>query len=138
MTVAVVADCPTCRSRGALCVGEATCGCVHVSCRNACQEASILAGLGLTLWDLMPGPCRHRLLGRFGRSTAMYHSYLTSLAWVGLRRIVLQEARGRCSACRRKRRRLDVHHKTYERIGNERVEDLVALCRPCHEKAHAR
>lgn len=28
--------------------------------------------------------------------------------------------------------RLDVHHRTYERFGEERVEDLTTLCRECH------
>lgn len=31
---------------------------------------------------------------------------------------------------------LDVHHNTYERRGQERPSDLIALCRPCHEKHH--
>lgn len=27
----------------------------------------------------------------------------------------------------------DLHHRTYERLGNERFDDLVPLCRqPCH------
>ena len=28
----------------------------------------------------------------------------------------------------------DCHHKTYKRLGNERVSDLKALCRDCHER----
>src|SRR4051812_47555513 len=28
---------------------------------------------------------------------------------------------------------LEVHHKTYERLGHERDEDLVALCWNCHD-----
>jgi len=31
---------------------------------------------------------------------------------------------------------LDVHHKTYERIGAEKPGDLVVLCRACHGQEH--
>src|SRR5574341_2115 len=29
---------------------------------------------------------------------------------------------------------IDVHHKTYERIGNERLSDLIPLCRKHHDQ----
>lgn len=32
------------------------------------------------------------------------------------------------------RQTLEVHHKTYERVGAERDEDLVALCWSCHDE----
>jgi hypothetical protein len=31
---------------------------------------------------------------------------------------------------------LEVHHKTYERLGDERDEDLEVLCARCHEQHH--
>jgi 5-methylcytosine-specific restriction endonuclease McrA len=34
-------------------------------------------------------------------------------------------------------RAVEVHHLTYERLGEERLTDLVALCRSCHEREHA-
>lgn len=30
----------------------------------------------------------------------------------------------------------DLHHRSYKRIGKERLHDLVPLCRPCHEETH--
>ena len=30
----------------------------------------------------------------------------------------------------------DVHHRTYERIGKERLDDLQALCGKCHKQQH--
>jgi 5-methylcytosine-specific restriction endonuclease McrA len=30
---------------------------------------------------------------------------------------------------------LQVHHRTYERLGHERIEDLRVLCKYCHSKA---
>lgn len=31
---------------------------------------------------------------------------------------------------------LQVHHLTYEHLGNELMEDLITLCRDCHHKEH--
>jgi hypothetical protein len=31
-----------------------------------------------------------------------------------------------------------VHHKTYERLGNELIEDCQVLCEQCHYKLHGR
>jgi 5-methylcytosine-specific restriction endonuclease McrA len=31
---------------------------------------------------------------------------------------------------------LHVHHLTYERLGEELLEDLQIICRPCHENEH--
>lgn len=31
---------------------------------------------------------------------------------------------------------LDVHHLTYTRVGEERMEDLAVLCRSCHGVVH--
>lgn len=39
-----------------------------------------------------------------------------------------------CAACRDRGSHL--HHKTYERLGNERDSDLVVLCEWCHNKLH--
>jgi len=33
---------------------------------------------------------------------------------------------------------LEVHHRTYERVGAERPADVIALCKACHEKHHDR
>jgi replicative DNA helicase len=33
---------------------------------------------------------------------------------------------------------LEVHHRTYERIGQERSEDLTVLCDVCHGLFHER
>ena len=30
----------------------------------------------------------------------------------------------------------DVHHRSYDRLGSEIYEDLIALCRPCHTQLH--
>jgi 5-methylcytosine-specific restriction endonuclease McrA len=40
-----------------------------------------------------------------------------------------------CRVCGSKES-LDVHHRTYRYRGEERMEDLITLCRPCHELFH--
>ena len=34
-------------------------------------------------------------------------------------------------------RGVQLHHLTYERIGNEELDDLIALCSGCHQVVHA-
>jgi 5-methylcytosine-specific restriction endonuclease McrA len=65
-----------------------------------------------------------------------YAAYLRSPEWADTRRTAVDHAGGRCQLCN-KPGRLDVHHRTYERRGNERLSDLIALCRDCHTNFHA-
>jgi phage terminase large subunit GpA-like protein len=63
-----------------------------------------------------------------------YLSYIRSDAWF----IIAQRIRLRdkvCQGCGTSKR-LDVHHKTYQRFKHERDEDLVLICRQCHERVH--
>ena len=62
--------------------------------------------------------------------------YLRSSNWKLKKRRILQRAGHRCERCRAEEK-LDVHHKTYERLRYELPEDLEALCRECHREAHA-
>ncbi|MBV9327469.1 MAG: HNH endonuclease [Chloroflexi bacterium] len=72
------------------------------------------------------------------RHSAAYTAYLGSERWRLLRADVIRRAGYRCSACGRGGR-LDVHHaRGYRNLGNERPEELQALCRTCHEAIHAR
>ncbi len=34
--------------------------------------------------------------------------------------------------------KVDVHHRSYERIGYERLDDMITLCRRCHVAEHQR
>ncbi len=58
--------------------------------------------------------------------------------WRVLRNQVLVRAGYRCQLCGVSGRhvQLNVHHNTYENYGEEKLEDLVVLCRPCHERHH--
>lgn len=82
--------------------------------------------------------------------------YLKSPHWAGVRGRALLKAEGHCGACGRccvrgycrlcerdtsddedpEAMRLEVHHKTYERLGHELDRDVVAVCESCHEGLH--
>jgi 5-methylcytosine-specific restriction endonuclease McrA len=64
-----------------------------------------------------------------------YAAYLRSPAWQRRRSLVLNRAKGICEGCM-ENKATEVHHRTYDQIGNELLYDLVALCRSCHLKAH--
>lgn len=61
---------------------------------------------------------------------------MRSPKWVSVRTLALERACYRCERCG-KRGRLQVHHRTYVRLGHERVCDLEVLCRACHARADA-
>lgn len=44
--------------------------------------------------------------------------------------------KNKCYICGKTNVSLELHHKTYERIGKERLTDLVQLCHLCHEQIH--
>jgi hypothetical protein len=64
-----------------------------------------------------------------------YHYYLKTDAWKRKRAEVLGRDGNKCQGCS-STDSLHVHHVTYERIFDELPEDLVTLCKSCHEKAH--
>lgn len=66
-----------------------------------------------------------------------YNRYINSRAWKLKRLAVLTRDHFRCVKCKRARA-TQVHHKTYINLGNEPLEDLESLCRPCHQKTTIR
>ncbi|MGG7079669.1 HNH endonuclease [Clostridium sardiniense] len=65
-----------------------------------------------------------------------YHNtYLKSEHWERTRDRALKRAGYRCEECG-SNKNLNVHHKTYDNIWNERDEDLEVLCQPCHYRRH--
>lgn len=67
-----------------------------------------------------------------------YRLYLRTPEWRRTRNAALARAGHRCSLDVSHVGGLDVHHRTYERIGAELAADLVVLCRDCHERHHLR
>ncbi len=68
--------------------------------------------------------------------TMSYREYLQSPEWKERRARHLKSAGFRCQICNAADTLLDVHHRTYERRGDEYFKDLIALCRDCHELFH--
>jgi hypothetical protein len=64
-----------------------------------------------------------------------YTTYLKSERWKELREIVLKRCGHQCETCTYTKA-LQVHHRTYERVGHELLTDLIVLCRRCHERLH--
>lgn len=64
-----------------------------------------------------------------------YQVYLGTTEWRLTRNRALKRASYQCSRCPSKRD-LDVHHKTYERLGREWDQDLEVLCVMCHRGEH--
>lgn len=52
-----------------------------------------------------------------------------------LRRAVVRRCGGCCEDCGRKCK-LTMHHRHYDTVGNEALDDIVALCWPCHQARH--
>jgi phage terminase large subunit GpA-like protein len=69
------------------------------------------------------------------RHSLLYAIYLRSPLWRLRRRIWILQARARCERCG-SRRRLTIHHRTYERLGHERRRDVTVLCWECHRSHH--
>ncbi len=64
-----------------------------------------------------------------------YVRHLHSEMWQKMRRAKLKETGGHCERCGCSEltgERLEIHHLTYERLGNERREDLKVVCQACH------
>lgn len=61
--------------------------------------------------------------------------YLHSKHWRKTRNKALVKANFRCEQCG-SNQRLQVHHLTYKRLGNEAQGDLKVLCSNCHRYIH--
>lgn len=70
--------------------------------------------------------------------TQSYQEYLKSREWAKAKERFKMSKRykAKCAGCGIRHVPLDIHHMTYAHIGNENPEDLVELCRPCHEAIH--
>lgn len=66
-----------------------------------------------------------------------YGAYLRSPEWAAKRRLVMKRCGGICEGCM-VNPATQVHHLTYDHVGDELLFELVGICRQCHEKVHAK
>ena len=64
-----------------------------------------------------------------------YEQYIQSDAWRLQRQLLIAEHGAKCDLCKRTNE-LNVHHLNYERLGNERADDVIVLCIRCHNDIH--
>ncbi len=62
-------------------------------------------------------------------------NYLNSSNWYALRTLVLSRDSSQCQSCG-STHKLEVHHITYHRLGAEHMDDLITVCRHCHQQIH--
>jgi len=65
-----------------------------------------------------------------------YTSYLSSKAWKKIRNEMLRLFDYKCQGCGKMKlpSKLYIHHLTYDRLGYERMSDLMVLCEGCHPR----
>lgn len=64
-----------------------------------------------------------------------YFAYIRSAKWKKKRTQAFECHGRKCQICGATER-LTVHHKTYERLGREEMQDLEVLCRDCLDNHH--
>ena len=64
-----------------------------------------------------------------------YRQYLKSGHWNFTKKRALKRAGKKCEVCRSEVD-LQVHHKSYENLWDEKPADLIVLCECCHIKNH--
>lgn len=63
-------------------------------------------------------------------------AYMQTPKWRAKREAVMRRDNGVCQACL-SARASDVHHLTYNHLFDEPLFDLIAVCRPCHDRITA-
>jgi 5-methylcytosine-specific restriction endonuclease McrA len=64
----------------------------------------------------------------------IYNARIKSAQWKNMKRDLIRMRSQKCEKCG-SCTSLQLHHKTYERLGKELMSDLELLCFSCHHKA---
>jgi hypothetical protein len=100
------------------------------------ETSKIIAGLRLVRacdYVTPPRVARRRPYRWCDAWRDLYRAYLASPAWRAKRLLVVERCDGICQCGQPVS---DVHHLSYEHAFDEPLEDLIALCRACHRRAH--
>jgi hypothetical protein len=68
------------------------------------------------------------------RQYLVYANFLASDEWNRFTHALI-DAGAKCLGCGT-RKTLQFHHLNYDRVGRETANDLIPLCRNCHERVH--
>jgi 5-methylcytosine-specific restriction endonuclease McrA len=63
-----------------------------------------------------------------------YNQYIKGPRWAAKREAWFNAFGKYCRACGTAYGPIQLHHMTYDRLGRERMSDLVALCANCHKE----
>lgn len=63
-----------------------------------------------------------------------YKKYIVSERWKAKRQLWFDTFGKWCRACGKSSGPIQLHHYDYSRLGNERLSDMVALCKQCHKE----
>lgn len=63
-----------------------------------------------------------------------YNGYLQSDCWLKKRQLIFERDKHKCTRCGDSADQ--VHHLTYERVGQEFYDDMTSLCLSCHTIEH--
>jgi hypothetical protein len=85
---------------------------------------------------IFPDKIIKQLHGSIPEKTWYRNWYLQSSHWKSFSRKIKKSANGKCSQCKQSAGALDCHHLNYEHLWHETKEDVIVLCRTCHEKRH--
>lgn len=66
-----------------------------------------------------------------------YYEYIKSQQWYTRTASIRKRNGGICECCNM-RYGDSVHHRSYEHLGDERDEELLHLCTPCHREIHGK
>lgn len=70
-----------------------------------------------------------------------YQAYLRSSWFKRVKEVVMERDNHRCQCCNTPdtERRMNVHHKCYDHIGDElnHLDDMILLCSVCHRAIHS-
>lgn len=72
-----------------------------------------------------------------GQEHISYESYIQSEDWKRKRQERLDFAMYCCELCSSPNE-IEVHHRTYKNLGDERLNDMIVLCKICHSIFHRR
>ena len=67
-----------------------------------------------------------------------YDKYIKSESWANKRAFALYKANYTCQHCKEQGKNLEVHHKHYDTLYRERLNDVEVLCKSCHSNADRR